>query len=87
MPLGIGKFACTINGDKQGELALFRADLRDVDMDVAQGLGLELLLRGLIAFHLWQGVDAMPLQAAMEGGSGQMRQHPLQRIQAVSERE
>jgi hypothetical protein len=82
----MGKFACTVNGDKQVELAFFRADLRDVDMDVAKGIWLELFLRRFIAFHIRQAVDAMPLQAAMEGGSGQMRQRRLQRIQAVIER-
>ena len=67
VPLGIGKFARTVNGDKQVELAFFRADRRDVDMDVAQGIGLELLLRRCITFHRRQAVDAVPLQAAMEG--------------------
>ena len=37
MQLGIGKFAGTVNGDKQVELAFFRADLCDVDMEVPIG--------------------------------------------------
>jgi hypothetical protein len=35
MQFGIGKFACTVNGNKQGELPFFRADLSDIDMEVA----------------------------------------------------
>ena len=40
----------------------------------------------VITFHIWQAVDAVPLQAAMEGGSSQMRQGRLQGIQAIVER-
>jgi hypothetical protein len=41
--------------------------LSDVDMEVADRIGLELLLSGLVARHLGQAADAMPLQAAMQG--------------------
>lgn len=83
--LGMGQCACTVNADTQVALACFRADLHDVDMDVAQGIWLELLLRRF-AVHLRQAVAAMPLQAAMGCASGQMRQRRLPRIQAVIER-
>jgi hypothetical protein len=84
--LGIGKFTRPVNGDQQVELAFFRADLRDVDMDVAQGIGLELFLRRFLAFPIRHAVDAVPLQAAMESGSSQLRQCRLQGIQAIVER-
>jgi hypothetical protein len=37
MQLGIGKLTGAVNGDQQGELAFFRADLGDVDMEVPIG--------------------------------------------------
>jgi hypothetical protein len=49
MQLGIGQFAGTVNGDKQGGLAFFRSDLRRIDREVTNRGGLELLLCGLLA--------------------------------------
>jgi hypothetical protein len=37
MQLGIGKLTGAANGDQQGELAFFRADLCDIDMEVPIG--------------------------------------------------
>jgi hypothetical protein len=38
MPLGLGNFACTVNGDTEGERAFCRADLRAVEMEVTDRL-------------------------------------------------
>ena len=57
--LGIGTCARAVNGDTPGERACCRADLRDVAMDGAQGLGLELLLRRCRTCHLRQAGDAV----------------------------
>ena len=86
VPRGIGKFARTVKGDQQGERPFFRADLRAVDREVAQGGGLALVLRRWITFHIRQTVDAVPRPAAREGGSRQRRQCRLQGLQAVVER-
>jgi hypothetical protein len=83
MQLGRGKLADTIDGDRQIGFAFFRADLRDVDMEGAEAPWLELFLRRRIACHVWQAANAMPLEAAMQCRSGQVRQHGLQDIQAI----
>jgi hypothetical protein len=87
MPFGIGQLTCPVTGDTQGELAFFRAYRCAVDLDIAKGIGRERFLRRLIAFPIWQALDALPPQATMEGGSGQMRPRRLQRRQAGIERE
>ncbi len=73
MPLGKGELAGAINGHKQVEPAFFRVHLGDVDMTrraasakVADRVALELLLGRLVAGHLGQAADAMPLQTAMQ---------------------
>ena len=43
--LGKGEFRCPVNGDKHVELALLSPHLGDVDVKVADRVGLELLLR------------------------------------------
>jgi hypothetical protein len=52
MQLGIGKLTGAVNRDKQVELAFFRADLCDVDMEVADRIRLKLLLGRLLAGHV-----------------------------------
>lgn len=48
-------------------------------MAVTHRLGLELLLR-LIALNPRQAAEVMPLKAAMQAGTGQMRDDQLQGI-------
>ncbi len=59
-----GEFRRVVDGDEEMELALFCPYFSDVDMEKADRIGLELLLRGLIAFDIGQSADAMTLQAA-----------------------
>lgn len=87
MPLGRGQLADTIDGDNQRALAFCRADLRDGDRAVAEGIGLERFLRRRIACHVRQAADAMPLQAVMPRGSGQVRPRGWQGRQAIVQRE
>lgn len=49
------------------ELAFGGTHFGDVDVEIADRVGLELPLRFLVARHLWQPADAMPLQTAMQG--------------------
>lgn len=68
-----GDFARPINGDKQNQLAFSRLDLSDVDVEEADGVGLEPLLRLLLAHDLRQPANAMPLQASVQRRARQMR--------------
>ncbi len=77
------KLGCPVNGDKEIELALVSSDLAEVQMKVADGIVLEALLLGRFAFRFGQSVDAMPLEAAMQAGAGQMRYGLLQGVEAV----
>ena len=52
MPFGIGKLTGAVHSDKQVELTFFRADLCDIDMEVADQIGLKLLLPRLLAGHI-----------------------------------
>lgn len=50
---------CSIDSDKQMQLALCSPDFGDVYMEGADGISLELLLRWLVALNGWQARDAM----------------------------
>ena len=63
-----------VDGHKEIELAFGGAHLGQINMEVADRIALELLPSRLAAaFHLRQPADAMPIQAAMQRGTGQMR--------------
>jgi hypothetical protein len=80
------EFRRAVDRDKQVELALCRAQLGDIDMEIADRIGFKFSLGGALVLNLRQARDAMPFQAAMQRGSGQVRDRRLQRIQAVIER-
>jgi hypothetical protein len=50
--LSLGKPTGAVNRDKQAELAFFRADLCDIEMEVADRIRLKLLLARLLAGHI-----------------------------------
>jgi hypothetical protein len=52
LQLGIGTCASPVHGDKSGTLACFRADLREVDREGAEGRGLARLRGRLLARDL-----------------------------------
>ena len=54
MQLGEGELARAIDGDEQVEPPFFRMHLGDVDVEVADRVGLELLLGRLVTGHLGQ---------------------------------
>lgn len=68
-----GKFARAVNGYEEVELAFGGLHLSDVDVEVADRVALELLLRGDVARDLRQARDVMALQAAMQRRAAQMR--------------
>jgi hypothetical protein len=87
MQLGIGNLASAVEGHEQLELAFFGVHLGDSDVEVPNRVWLELLLGRLIAFGVRQATDAMPLKAALQRSSGQVRQRRWQRIPPVIQRE
>ena len=83
--LGVGELRCAIDRHEQVELALLGSHLGNVDVKVADGIGLELLLGGLVALRLRQTADPMQLEATMQGGSCQVWNGGLQGIKAIVE--
>ena len=71
---GKSKLAGAIHGDKEPELAFLGPDLSEINVEVADGIGLELLLGpGGMTLQFWQPADAVTLKTAMQGGAGELR--------------
>ena len=68
------------------ELAFFGPHFGNVDVEEADRVSCELLLRRLAPLDIWQLADAVALQTTMQRRSRQMRYARLQRIQAIIER-
>ena len=66
MQLNEGELGHPIDGDQEIKPALGGLDFGDVDVEVAERVGLELALAWSGAFELGQPGDAMPLQAAVQ---------------------
>ena len=78
-----GELGCAINGDQQVKLALFGPDFGNVDVEKADRMDFEFPLDRGLAFDLRQLRNALPLQTAVQRGSGQMRQAWLKSVQAI----
>ena len=61
-----GELRGAVDGDEHVQLALLGPHLGDVDVEVADRIGLELLLRRLVAFDIGQAADAVALQTAVQ---------------------
>ncbi len=77
----------SVDGDDEGELALRSSNLGDVDMEIADRIGLEFAFGGGLAFDLGQPGDPVALQTPVKRRAGQMREGGLQGIEAVVERQ
>ena len=62
------------------QLAVIGAHFGNVDMEVADGIGFEGLLRFSFRFHVRQSGNAMALVEAMQAGAGQVRDRVLQGV-------
>ena len=82
-----GVLGGAVHSHEEVELALLGADLGDVDVEVADRIGLEGLLGRLVAGDLGQAADAVALQATVQGRPRQVRDRRLQGIEAVIERQ
>jgi hypothetical protein len=61
--LGVGIRAGPVDGDKEIALPFLRADFRDVDVEVADRVPLELLARRFLAVDIGKTADSMPLSS------------------------
>ena len=82
-----GEFRRSVDGDDEVELALRGSNLGDVDMKIADRIGLEFAFGRGFAFDLRQPGDPVALQTPVKGGARQMRDGGLQSVQAVVERQ
>ena len=64
----------------------FDPDFGDVEMEVADRIGLE-LLAWLGAFNIGQAADVVALETAMQAGTGQMRDGSMERIETIVQRQ
>ena len=67
MQFNEGEFGGPVDRDDEIEPALRSSNLGDVDMEVANRIGLELALRRGFAFDLRKPGDPVALQASMKG--------------------
>ena len=86
MQLDKGEFRRSIDGDKEMELAFFGPHFGNVDVEEADRIGFELLLRRLAPLDIRQLADAVALQSAVQRGSRQMGDGRLQPIEAIIDR-
>jgi hypothetical protein len=80
---GEGDLGDPVDGDEQIELPGFGPDLGDIDVEVADGVGLELPSRRSVAVDIRQASDAVTLEATMKRGPCQARDRRLKGIEAV----
>ena len=82
-----GELRRAVYGDEKIKLSFRRLHFGDVDVEKADRIGLELLLRGLVAFDLRQPADPVSLQTAMQRRTRQMRDRRLQGVEAIVKRQ
>lgn len=82
-----GELRGAVDGDEHVPLALLGPDFGNVDVEVADRVGLELPLRRPVAVDLGQPADAVALQAVVQGRPRQVRDRRLQGVEAVVERQ
>jgi hypothetical protein len=82
-----GELRRSVDCDDEVEFALRCSDFSNVDMKIADRVGLEFSLGGGFAFDLRQARDPMALQTPMKGRARQMWDGRLQCVKAVVERQ
>jgi hypothetical protein len=71
--LNEGELRRAVDGDQGVKLSLGSLNFGDVDVEEANGIGFEPLLRRLVALEVDKPPGSMPLQAAMRRRSRQVR--------------
>lgn len=80
------KLAGSIDGEEKMQLAFGYSHFCNVDVEVADGIGLDLLLWALVAIDVWQSFNAISLKTAMQREAAQLRNGRLQSIEAIIQR-
>ena len=78
------KLAGLINIYEEIQLTLIGTKLSDINMEIANRISFELLPLGVVALHIWQSRNAMPLQTALQGRACQVWDRRLQGIETQS---
>ncbi len=82
-----GELGRTVDGNEQVEPPFRRVDLGQIDVEVAERVGLEARPLGLVAIDLRQSADPVALQATMQRRARQVRDRRLKRVEAVVQRQ
>ena len=82
-----GKLGDPVDCNQQVESTLSCLDLGNIDVEITEGVGLELALARSGGLDIGQSGDAMPLQAAVQRRPRQVRNSGLKGIQAVVQRQ
>ena len=82
-----GELRGPVDGDEEVEFAFGGSNLGNIDMEIADRIGLELSLGRGFPFNLGQPRDSMALQAAVQRRARQVRDGRLKRVQAVVQRQ
>jgi hypothetical protein len=87
MQFGIGKLGGAVDRHEKIQLAFCGLNLGDIDMQVADRVGFELLLRRLVAIYIRQAPSAVPLQATMQRRTRKVWNGWLERVKTIVERQ
>ena len=82
-----GELRGPVDGNEEVELAFGSSHFGDIDVEVANRVALEGLLRRLIALDLGQATDAVAQEAAVQGRAGKPWDRRLQGIETIIERQ
>ena len=82
-----GELRGSVDGDDEGEFALRSSNLGEVEMKLADRIGLEFAFGRGFAFDLGQPRDPVALQTPVKGRARQMRDGGLKGTEAVVERQ
>ena len=76
-----------VDADEKIQFAFRRLNLGNINVEVAERVGLELRLGGLVALDLGEARDVVALQTAVQRRAGQVRDRRLQGIETIVQRQ
>ena len=62
----VSEFRGAVDGHEEIQFAFSRLNLGNINMEVTERVGLELLLGGRVATDLWQATDVVALQTPVQ---------------------
>jgi hypothetical protein len=84
---GESELGSAVDRDEEVEFSLLGADLCQIDMEVTDGIGFELLAGRAGCIEMGQSADAVALEATVKGGAGELRDGGLESVEAVIKRQ